>query len=261
MNNYLVSIIMPNYNGERFLSQTLESVLNQTYQNWELLFIDDGSTDNSVEIAKSYAQKDKRISISFTQFPKIVKGPASARNTAFSIAKGKYFAFLDSDDIWHKTKLERQLDFMTANNVALCYCWYDVINENNEIVGEVKPITSVNYKELLKDQRIGTLTAIYDAKKYSNLKIDPTDIAADLSLWLQILKNGETAYCIAEKLASYRLVSGSLSSNKLKAIGYYWNVVRNIEKLNFFQSSYYFCHYAFRGIFKKLKFLKHRYNL
>lgn len=256
----LVSIITPNYNGQKFIKEAINSVLSQTYENWEMLIVDDGSTDSSTPIVKSYTKTDKRIKLLKTDllnFPKLNRGPAAARNTAIKKASGHYIAFLDSDDLWHPEKLEKQIDFMKKNEIAFSYTWYEIINENGEKVGIHTPEENfLSYKNLLKDCKIGCLTSMIDIKKLGKQFIDLNefDRHADYSLWLKITKKGYKAYCLKQNLASYRLVHASISSNKLKAAIHQWNILRKTEKLNFFIALYNFFFYFTAGISKKIRY-------
>jgi len=249
MRGDLVSIITPSYKSEKFIFQTIDSVLAQTYQNWELIIVDDCSPDNSNEIIENYCKKDNRI--------KLIKleknsGPAVARNKGIDLARGKYIAFLDSDDVWLPEKLEKQIQFMKKNNVLLCYSSYLIIDENSKEIGKfIIPKTKVSYKDLLKTCIIGNLTAIYDAEAIG--KYYMKDVGhEDYTLWLKILKRVYFAYGIEEPLAKYRVMKKSVSNNKIKAAIWQWNIYREVEKLSLAKSIYYFIHYAFNGI-KKYK--------
>ena len=243
----LVSIITPSYNSLKFIVQAIESVLSQTYQNWEMIIIDDCSPDNSNEIIEKYTKKDSRI--------KLIKleqnsGPAVARNKGIEFTKGKYIAFLDSDDIWLPEKLEKQVQFMKDNYALLCYSSYLIIDENSEEVGKFDiPKTKVSYKELLKTCIIGNLTAMYDAEKIGKFYME--DVGhEDYTLWLKILKKIDYAHGIEEPLAKYRVSRKSVSGNKVKSAMWQWKIYREIEKLNIFQSVYYFVQYAYHGVMK-----------
>lgn len=245
--NDLVSIIMPNYNGEKYLKETIDSVLAQTYTNWELLFVDDCSTDNSVEIVRSY--KDERIKIFQNE---VNSGAAISRNTALEAASGKYIAFLDSDDLWAETKLSQHLDFMKKENISFSFTSYFVLNDKNEVVTEFIPKKDrYDYKSILKHCSIGCSTVIYDSEALVGVYM-PTEAIKreDFACWLQILKKGANGVCLHESLTSYRVHSKSVSSNKTKMIKYQWNVYRRVEKLSWIKSVYYMIHWAVKGIFK-----------
>ena len=259
--NPLVSIITPNYNGARFLKETIESVLAQTFENWELLIIDDGSTDDSEKIIKGYVEQDQKVKFlktNLTKFPKLTRGPGAARNTGIDVSVGRYIAFLDSDDLWHQTKLEKQLEFLKNNDSALSYTWYEIIDEQGKKVGQHTPSEKkLSYKDLIKDCKIGCLTAMYDSKKIGKqfINLNKYDQYADFSLWLKITKQGYSADCLQDKLSYYRLVSGSISANKIKAMQHQWNMLRNVEKLSFVIALYNFFFYFAAGITKKLRYI------
>ena len=248
MFNVGVSIIMPAYNVEQFISESIKSVLAQTYQDWELIIVDDNSTDNTYEIAKSYAESDGRIKvIRFSEN----RGAALARNAAIEAAKGKYIVFLDSDDLWLPHKLEEQLEFMRENDLAFTYSSYELIDEAGKSLGIFLTKESITYSSMLKTCDVGCLTAIYDSyslgKMYFNIECRRQE---DYALWLAILKRIKETKGILEPLAKYRIRSGSISRNKLKAAWYQWKVYREVEKLSLLKSAYYFCHYAWNGFFK-----------
>lgn len=245
----MVSIITPSYKSVKFISQTIESVLNQTYQDWEMIIVDDVSPDNSNEIIEKYIKKDDRI--------KLIKlekngGPAVARNRAIEEASGRYIAFLDADDLWMPGKLEKQIKFMVNNNIVLSYSSYDLIDEDNNDLGTFITKPKVNYSDLLKTNSIGCLTAIYDTEKIGKVLMPDIIKRQDYGLWLNILKKTDHAKGILESLAKYRIMKNSVSSNKFVAAKYVWKIFRDVEKLNIFKSCYYFCFYVYNGL-KKYK--------
>jgi len=252
VSNDLVSIITPSYNSEKFISQTIESVLSQTYKNWEMIIVDDCSTDKSREIIEEYTRKDNRI--------KLIKldknrGPAIARNRAIEEAKGRYIAFLDADDLWLPNKLEKQINFMKENNLEFTYSGYMLIDEENNVLGEFIPPKEVTYYSILKTNPIGCLTAIYDTKKLGKIYMPNIIKRQDYGLWLKILKKIKSTKGICETLAVYRIRRNSVSSNKLEAAKYQWKIYREVEQLNLVKSIYYFIHYAYYG-FKKYRNLR-----
>jgi len=250
MSNELVSIITANYNCEKFIDDTVNSVLNQTYQNWEMIIVDDVSSDRSIEIIKKYVEKDSRIKL--IQL-KENSGAAVARNTAIEEANGRFIAFLDSDDLWTENKLEKQISFMIKNNYDFTYTNYDLIGEDNVRYGKTfEAQKEATYSGLLKTCTIGCLTAIYDTKDIGKIYMPLIRRRQDYGLWLRILKVVPKAYCLEESLAVYRRRQNSISSNKKKAAHFQWKIYREVEKLNIFSSIYYFVHYAING-FKKYK--------
>jgi len=244
---YKVSVITPCHNSAKFISKTIESVRNQTLQDWEMIIIDDHSSDNSVEIIKLYSKKDSRI--------KLVRlgensGAAVARNTAISRAQGRYIAFLDADDLWLPSKLERQIDFMRNNNLAFTYSSYYLVDKDGKMIGSFTTKENITYTSMLKTCSVGCSTAIYDFDKLGKIYMPLISKRQDYGLWLEILRRIGSTKGINEPLASYRILSDSLSSNKFKAAYYQWKIYRKVKKLNFLISTYYFLHYFKNGIFK-----------
>lgn len=243
----LVSIITPSYNCEKFIGKTILSVISQTYEKWEMIIVDDLSTDNTTSIVKEMIAKDSRIKLIIQ---KKNGGAAIARNVAIKNSTGRYIAFLDSDDLWFPDKLERQLEFMRLNNLALTYSSYKTIDENDNEIGQFITQPQISYKQILKSNIIGCLTAVYDTKITGKTYMPEIQKRQDYGLWLRLLKQDINAMGILEPLASYRIHANSLSKNKFSAAKYQWKIYRNIEKLNIFKSIYYFIHYVFRGVFK-----------
>ncbi|MBP1971486.1 teichuronic acid biosynthesis glycosyltransferase TuaG [Virgibacillus natechei] len=244
--NPLISIITPAYNAEKFISQTIESALRQTYSNWEMILVDDRSMDRTVEYIKGYQEQDDRI--------KLIKleensGSAIARNTAMEAAKGRYFAFLDSDDLWTADKLEKQLRFMQEKDIAFSFTKYVIVQEDGT---ETKAVTDtpqyVDYDDLMKYCIIGCLTVMLDTDKIGKVEMVNIRTRQDYVLWLTLTKRGFLAYGLPEVLAKYRLVENSISSNKLKAARQNWNVYRHIEKQSLWKSIWYFSNYAFKSV-------------
>lgn len=244
----LVSVIMPMHNSVRFMEEAIDSVIAQTYTNWELLIIDDASTDDSPLIAKRYADKDSRIKYLVNH--NHIGMPSAPRNVGIKAAKGEFIAFLDSDDIWYPTKLSEQLQLFSEDNVAIVYSNYEKINErgekNNRIVTAPARAT---YHSLLHGNVIGNLTGMYDRRKVG--KIDFKDIHhEDYAMWLSILKKGYIAKNTRTTTAAYRVLDNSVSSNKLRVLPWQWMIYRKTEKLPFIHSCYYFANYAIRALIK-----------
>lgn len=248
--NNKVSIIMPSYNSSKFVGESIQSVLDQTYTDWELLITDDCSKDNSVEVINGYVAKDNRIKL----FPleKNV-GAASARNVSISNATGKYIAFLDSDDLWLPNKLERQLKFMQENNCALSMSDYNVIAEDgSDLNKKISVPESINYSQYLRNTIIGCLTVIVDREKVGNFEMPIIKSSHDMALWLLLMKRGFKFYGLNESLAKYRLVSTSNTAKKWKAAKDVWKVYREIEHLNVVYSAFNFCGYALNAVLKRI---------
>lgn len=244
----LVSIITPAYNAAAYIAETIESVLAQTYQNWEMLIVNDCSKDNTAEIVQSYAAKDKRIKLINL---KQNSGAAIARNAAIQNAKGRYIAFLDSDDLWKKEKLQKQLNFMQQNGYAFTFTGYEHFKETKEnIQNKVQIPKSLNYQQALKGNKIGCLTVMLDRKQIANIHFT-TQKHEDYILWLNILKQGITTYGMQERLALYRTGnSKSISGNKLQSALWTWKVYRESQRLSVVKSMYYMWFYVMNGLKK-----------
>lgn len=250
-NSELVSIITPCYNGEKTIQETILSVLNQTYPNWEMLIIDDCSIDSSKTLIHNFTSRDSRIKYLKTKSSS--GSPTMPRNIGIENAKGRFIAFLDCDDLWLPTKLEEQIPLLNDTNTAIAFSYYEKISEegkrNNRIIISPNQIT---YKQLLKENVIGCLTAIYDTQKVG--KIYFSEIGhEDYAMWLSILKKGYIAKNTNTTLALYRISNNSISSNKITAFKWTWNIYRKVERLPLYKSIYYFMNYAFRAGYKFLK--------
>ena len=237
--NELVSVVMPTHNGDRFLEDSIRSILAQTYANLELVITDDCS-DNIVtlEILRRFQEQDTRVDVVYL---KENKGPGYARNKSIERARGRYIAFCDSDDRWFVDKLERQLAFMREKGCALCCSSYIVCNERNENIGiRISPVR-ITYKMMERDNKIGCLTAIYDIKKLGEKYYMPTlRKRQDWALFLIILQKCRIAYGMVEPLAYYRDRSHSVSSNKFSLVKYNVAVYHEILKFSWLKSYFYF---------------------
>ncbi|OFL80821.1 MULTISPECIES: glycosyltransferase family 2 protein [Fusobacterium] len=233
----LVSIITPLYNSEKYIEETIESVLNQAYKNWEMLIVDDCSKDNGVKIVNEYVLKDKRIKL-FRNKKNL--GGAETRNEAIKKAKGKYIAFLDSDDLWKKEKLILQIEFMEKNDYTFTYTQYERIDEKGKRLKLLSKIPKIiTYKEMLKINPIGCLTAIYNQEKLGKIYLPNIKIGQDFALWLEILKVSKLGYGLEENLANYRYRISSLSKDKKKKLFCIWEIYRKHNKQNIFNSIIY----------------------
>ena len=247
----LVSVIMPVYNAEGFLEESLQSVLAQTHKDWELLVVDDCSSDNSAAIIRQFAERDSRIRYLKTDKPS--GSPTLPRNIGIENAKGKYISFLDSDDAWLPTKLERQMAmFEKYDDMAICFSNYEKMAEsgerNNRIIRAPEMVT---YKQLLQGNVIGCLTAVYDTEKVGKVYF-PNHSHEDYIVWLSILKQGYFARNTGTVEALYRVREHSVSSNKLKALSWQWDIYRNVEQIGLLKSGYYFAHYAYSALRKAM---------
>ena len=248
--NKLVSIITPSYNSARFILDCCNSVLAQSYRDWELLIVDDCSVDNSKELIIEFAEKDARIKPIFLEAN---VGAAAARNVAIRKAAGKYIAFLDSDDVWSSNKLEKQLDFMQMSNISFSFTSYQPISENGSVVSPIiEAPAQITYTDYLKNTIIGCLTVIIDKEAVGDFEMPNIRSSHDMALWLLILKRGHVAYGLNENLAQYRIVSNSNTSNKIKSALEVWKVYREVEKIGFLLSLWYFIHYSFNALKKRL---------
>lgn len=241
-----VSVIMPVHNAEKYLSESISSVLQQTYPYWELLIVDDCSTDNSLAIINRYAVLDARIRCLKTDAPS--GSPCLPRNLGIKAAQGRFIAFLDSDDCWLPNKLEQQLClFGETGTIGLVFSDYEKMSEEGERNNRViKAPMKVSYKQLLRGNVIGCLTAVYDTAKVGKMFF-MQHTHEDYILWLSILKKGFVAVNTGTVEALYRVRRNSVSSNKLKVLSWQWDIYRNIEKTGLLKAMYYFAHYAYKA--------------
>ena len=249
-NQPLVSVIMPCYNMEKYIAATIHSVQQQTCPHWELLIVDDASTDGTADIVRSHQIQDDRIH--FVVKPKH-SGIADTRNQCISMAKGRFLAFLDADDLWHPEKLEQQLQFMTERNIGFSYSSYDCVDEEGKPLEKmVKSAGNLDYDAYLHNTIIGCSTVMIDTTIIGNVFVPNFRTSEDTATWLNILKKGFLAYAIEQPLTSYRIRQHSASSNKLKASSDLWRVYRKNEKLPLFKAVACFSSYAFNAIKKRL---------
>ena len=248
----LVSIITPMFNSSKYIEETLKSVINQTHKNWELFIIDDGSSDNCVELVNGFKNFDGRIKLITNE---INQGAAKSRNIGIRKANGRYIAFLDSDDLWVPTKLEEQISFMSKNQLALSYSSYEKIDELGNHIKNINIVKiQTTYDNLLKSNYIGCLTAMIDLKMMEQKKIYMPNIKTrhDHGLWLSIVKRGFNVSGNPKILAKYRYREGSISFSKFKSGYYQWKLYRDIEKINFLSSIYYMICGAWYGSLKRI---------
>lgn len=236
-NNHLVSIITACYNSEKHISDMINSVLAQTYQNWELLLVDDCSTDKTLDIINTITSSESRIKV--FQLTKN-SGAAVARNKAIQEANGRFIAFLDSDDRWLSLKLEKQMAFMISNGYSLTHTAYEIIDEFGNISKKmIKPAEVLNYNDMLYANKIGCLTAIYDQHQLGKIEMPLLRKRQDYGLWLNILQSGIKAYGLSEVLAQYRQTENSMSSNKMDLIKWNWKLFREVQGLSVMKSMFY----------------------
>ena len=243
----LVSIVMPAYNCEDFIGITLDSVINQTYQNWEVIVVDDCSTDNTAKLVQEYVKKDNRI-----KYHKLDKnsGAAVARNKAVDLANGKYMAFLDSDDVWFPEKLTKQIGYMEENAYTFTCTSYTKIDEEGEYLGRTIGVRKQSdYNDILK-KNPGNSTVVYNSEEIGKVKIPNIRKRNDYVMWLSVVKRAGKLYGMEEPLASHRVRKGSLSKKKANLVGYHWKVYREIEDLSFLKSSYLVLYWILVTVFK-----------
>lgn len=242
-----VSIITPVYNSSAFIADTIRSVLHQTYDEWELILVDDGSTDDSVSVIQSF--RDDRIRlIRLSQN----SGPAIARNIAIEASTGRFIAFLDSDDVWLPQKLEKQLRFMLAQDAAVTHTAYEVVDINGNPTGKIiRAPAVIHYYQLLNYNYIGCLTGIFDTDKTGKVLMPNIPKRQDYALWLSILRRGYSAYFLNDILARYRIGRvSSVSSRKLSTAYYNWHILRQLEGLSLLSALWHFSAYIYLGVKK-----------
>ena len=258
MKDDLISIIIPVYNCEKYIARTIETVKSQIYTNWELIIVNDGSKDDSLneiqEQIQDIKEKVKLINSNKNQ------GAAKARNAALEVASGKYIAYLDADDLWEKGKISKQINFMKNNNIIFSYTSYARIREDGTFLNIVKAPKMMGYKDLLKSTIMLTSTIMIDISKVPKeiLKMPNLKIAEDTQTWLNILKTGVTAYGLDENLAKYRKRKGSASYNKIESTIGIWKVYRKYQSIGVIKSSYYILLHILNAIKKRVVIFEKR---
>ncbi len=251
-NDKLVSIITPLYNGEKFIGLTIESVLAQTYKDWEMIIVNDGSTDNGLQVAEQYAAKEPRIQVLLQENA----GSAAARNNGIRHAKGRYIALLDADDLWEPWFLTQQLKLMNEKQCQLVYGAHKRIDANGEeILRPYIPPKKVTYTDMLYTCSITCLTGLYDTEPYGKVYLHEEfhSLRDDYIYWLEILRKCAVAYGNQGIVGSYRILDNSLTSKKIKMIRPQYRVYRKVEKLGVLRSLFYLCSWALHGIVKYWK--------
>jgi len=252
--NDLVSILTPTYNTEKFIRSTIESAQNQSYTNWEMILVDDASADNTVAIIEEFVKKDSRIKL--FKLPEN-RGNGFARNAALEKATGKYIAYLDADDLWFPEKLEKQIQFLKANNLHFTFSFYDSINEEgNDLNRRVESPNPLTYKQLFFCNYVGNLTAIYDADYFGKIILETSQKRQDWRIWLTILKQIKIAKPVPESLAFYRIRKDSVSSSKFKLIKHNFGVYREFHGYNLVFSVLLMMRFLFTQLIIKPKYIK-----
>ena len=250
MSEPLVSIIIPVHNAARFLRDTAASIIAQGYDDIEVIFINDASSDQSEEVLKDICERD---GFSYYTSDEAL-GAAKARNTGIEKATGRYIAFLDADDLWEPEKLSLQLKFMKEKDCAFSFTGYEFADERGVSIDRIVNVPKVmTYKKALKNTTIFTSTVMFDMEKISKgLIMMPEVESEDTATWWKILKSGYTAYGLNRPLTLYRRSAGTLSSNKGRAVKRIWNLYRNVEGLGLFKSTYCFVFYAFHAVARRI---------
>lgn len=248
MQHKLVSIITPLYNGEHFIAKTIDSVLAQTYPHWEMIIINDGSTDHSVEIVQAYVNKDSRIKL-YTQQN---AGSAAARNNGIKQATGRYIAMLDSDDLWDIDYLQSQIDFMQSKDASVICAAYRYINEHGqEILSPYVPNAIIPVKQMRITNRVGCLTGMYDTEKLGKhfFKEELKSLRDDYAFWLELAEEAGSIYGNQSVIASYR-VWNSFTGNKFKLVKAQFLFYYKYQQLGLIRSIYNLSYWGIRGIKK-----------
>lgn len=249
----LVSIIVPVYNVENFIGETMDRVLAQTWQDWELLLVEDCSEDNTAALIRQYMEKtgDSRIRL-ISQSSNM--GAARARNRGLEEAGGRYIAYLDADDLWEPEKLEREIAFMQEKDAAFAFTGYEFADENGKGTGKVVHVPeTLTYRQALSNTTIFTTTVMFDLEKISKEQLEmPVIKSEDTALWFRVLRSGVTAHGLDENLVKYRRPGKSLSSNKLEALRRIWNLYRRAEGMSVVSSAWHFCFWALRAVGRRI---------
>ena len=249
----LISIIVPVYNAEKYIEETIACVAAQTYEDWELLLVDDCGTDGTLKAIKRYMDNTRDPRICLIRQPSN-QGAARARNRGLQEAKGRYIAYLDADDLWVPEKLERELLFMKEKGAAFAFSGYEFADGQGRGTGKIVHVPqTLSYRQALSNTTIFTSTVMFDTEKISRDQLEmPVVKSEDTALWFRVLRNGYTAYGLDENLVKYRRAGKSLSSNKLEALRRIWNLYRRQEGLSPWSSAWHFCLWAVRAVKRRM---------
>jgi teichuronic acid biosynthesis glycosyltransferase TuaG len=252
----MVSIVVPVYNAEKYVITTIKTKLAQTYKDWELILVDDCSTDGSVARIRDFTAQlsdDLQKRLHLIEKDKN-EGAAAARNDGLERAKGQYLAFLDADDVWHESKLELQLAFMEEKGAAFSFTAYEFGDEQAQGTGRVVHVPpTLSYRQALSRTVISTTTVIFDLSVIDKALLEmPSIKSEDTATWWRILRNGHLAYGLDKVTAIYRRIPHSLSANKLEAVRRIWYLYRRVEGLGLFASAWYFVFWAVRATWRRL---------
>lgn len=249
----MISIVVPVYNAAPYIENTVQMVLQQTYQDFELILVDDCSTDNSVALLEELLEQRKDVRLRLVKKERN-QGAAAARNTGLDMALGRYIAFLDADDVWLPHRLEAGLRFMEEKKAGFVFSAYEFGDEQARGTGKIVHVPEkLTYRKALSRTVVFTTTTLFDTTLVpKELLRMPTVPSEDTATWWQILRNGHVAYGLDQVLAIYRRPAKSLSSNKLVALQRIWNLYRKQEKLGLFSSAFYFCFWALRATLRRI---------
>lgn len=249
----LVSIIVPVYNVEKYIVATMECVLAQTYTNWELLLVEDCSTDGTVQVIERFLEEcpDSRIKLIRQDYN---QGAARSRNYGLSLAQGRYIAYLDADDLWDWDKLRKECAFMKEHEAAFAFTGYEFADEQGNGLGKIVRVpATITYKEALKNTTIFTTTVMFDLTRIDKELLNmPIIKSEDTALWWKVLRSGYIGYGLDENLVKYRRVGKSLSSNKIEALRRIWNLYRKAEKMSVISSAWHFCFWAVNAVLRRI---------
>lgn len=238
MKTPLVSIIIPTYNIEKYIDQTIQCVLDQTFTDWELVITDDCSKDSTVEILRRYAAQDERIRIYVLEQN---SGAAAARNNSIEKASGRYIAFLDSDDWWYPTKLEKQMAFIHETGCEFCFTAFEYADKDLRVTGVSHKPAKISYSSMKLGCNIGTPGVVYDTRRIGKMYMPNMRRSEDWSLWIMISERTGAAYSINEPLWKYRILPNTLSRSKLKLVQSNLKVYENILHYSKFRALLTFC--------------------
>lgn len=246
-----VSIITATYNSSEYISKTIESIRNQSYSNWELLITDDCSDDGTIEIIKEIIKKDQRVKLFCL---KKNSGAGKARNNSIREANGRFIAFCDSDDLWLPYKLETQLRFLGENNLDFTYSSYFTQDENGKRIGCVYAPNKISFQDILRNNYIGCLTAIYDSKQLGKVYMPNIRKRQDWVLWIRIIEKLNLVKGISEPLAIYTVRKNSISSKKTELLKYNWIVYNKELGFNKLKSSFHMLQFLYYYARKKIDY-------
>ena len=249
----LISIIVPVYNVEKYIVETMDCVRAQTYPHWELLLVEDCGTDGTLEAIKAYMERVQDDRIRLVRQPSNM-GAARARNRGLQEAQGRYIAYLDADDLWVPEKLEKEMLFMEEKGAAFAFTGYEFADAQGVGTGKVVRVpATMNYKQALSNTTIFTTTVMFDTGRIPKEMLEmPIIKSEDTALWYKVLRNGYIAHGLDENLVKYRRVGKSLSSNKLEALRRIWNLYRKAEGLSIPRSAYHFCFWAWNAVKRRV---------